>query len=242
MQNVTMMSPADLHQQADRAAREGEPRALRVVIADDHPFYRGRLAISLRRLGVEVVDEAGNGRAAIEAAAKTEPDVILMDLRMPLLSGVDATRRLTELSPRLRILAISATALEDEIADAILWGANGYVSKDRSLPDLVDAIQAIAAGRPILTAGTAQVLCRRIKGPVEDSPSLIGAPLVRRELELLELLAAGKTVSQISAETSAAVEALEGDIEAILLKLRIEQRIQIALRDAGTPERGPGSP
>ena len=117
---------------------------------------------------------------------------------MPLLSGVDATRRLTELSPHLRILAISATALEDEIADAILWGADGYVSKDRSLPDLVDAIETIAAGRPILTAGTAQVLCRRIKGPVEESPSLIGAPLVRRELELLELLAAGKTVSQIA--------------------------------------------
>jgi DNA-binding NarL/FixJ family response regulator len=237
-----MMIPADLRGQAESAAEQGEPRALRVVIADDHPFYRGRLAISLREHGVEVVDEVGNGQAAIEAAAATEPDVILMDLRMPLLSGVDATRRLTELSPRLRILAISATALEDEIADAMLWGANGYVSKDRSLPDLISAIGMIAAGRPILTAGTAQVLCRRIRGPVEEEPSLIGAPLVRRELELLELIAAGKTVRQIAAETSAPVEALHRDIDAMLLKLRIEQRIQTALRDAADSEKGAGSP
>jgi DNA-binding NarL/FixJ family response regulator len=236
-----MMSPADLHRQAGGEAREREARALRVVIADDHPFYRGRLAISLRELGLEVVEEVGNGQAAIEAAEATGPDVILMDLRMPLLSGVDATRRLTELSPQLRILAISATALEDEIADAILWGANGYVSKDRSLPDLVAAIETIAEGRPILTAGTAQVLCRRIQGAVEEAPSLIGAPLIRRELALLDLIAKGKTVSQISAETSTPVESLEGDIEAMLLKLRIEQRIQIALRDAGTPEESPGS-
>jgi DNA-binding NarL/FixJ family response regulator len=226
-----MMSPADLRRQAESAAEQGEPRALRVVIADDHPFYRGRLAISLREHGVEVVEEVGNGQAAIEAAAATEPDVILMDLRMPLLSGVDATRRLTELSPRLRILAISATALEDEIADAMLWGANGYVSKDRSLPDLISAIGMIAAGRPILTAGTAQVLCRRIQGAAEDAPSLVGAPLVRRELKLLDLLASGRTVSQISAETSVPVHALEEDISALLLKLRIEQRIQFALRD-----------
>jgi DNA-binding NarL/FixJ family response regulator len=242
MQNVTMMSPADVHRQADPTGRTGEARPLRLVIADDHPFYRGRLAISLGGFGLEVVEEVGNGQAAIEAAEATDPDVVLMDLRMPLLSGVDATRRLTDISPGLRILAISATALEDEIADAILWGANGYVSKDRSLPELVDAIETIAAGRMIITAGTAQVLCRRIRGPVEKAPSLIGAPLIRRELELLGLLAAGKTVARIAAESSAPAEALHRDIEAIVLKLRIEQRIQIALQDAGNPEKDEESP
>lgn len=228
-----MMSQVETHRTVGGAGSLGEASPLRIAIADDHPVYRGRLAAFLRDRGLRVVGEAGNGRAAIEMSETAGPDVILMDLRMPLLSGFEATRRLAAVAPRRHILAISASALEDEIADAILWGASGHFPKDRSLVELIWAIEAIAAGRTVLSPGTAQVLLRRVQGGDDPKRSLAGAPLVRRELDLLAALARGDTASQIAAALLVSCEALNQDIGAVLMKLRIEQRIQEALRNEG---------
>jgi DNA-binding NarL/FixJ family response regulator len=204
----------------------GEAGRLRVAIADDHPAYRDRLAIFLRDRGLEVVGEVGNGQAAVQLSETTDPDVILMDLRMPVLSGFEAIRRLTRAGPRRRILAISAAALEDEVADAILFGANGHVSKDRPLVELLWALRATAEGRPLLAPGTAQVLMRRIHGEADPERSLTDASMVRRELDLLACLAQSYTVPQIGIALSATPEEVTGDIEMMLMKLRVEQRIQ----------------
>lgn len=204
----------------------GEAGRLRVAIADDHPAYRDRLAIFLRDRGLEVVGEVGNGQAAVQLSETADPDVILMDLRMPVLSGFDAIRRLTRAGPRRRILAISAAALEDEIADAILFGANGHVSKDRPLVELLWALRATAEGRPLLAPGTAQVLMRRIRGDADPERSLTDASMVRRELDLLACLAQSYTVPQIGVALSATPDEVTGDIEMMLMKLRVEQRIQ----------------
>lgn len=225
------MSTVETHRMVGGAGSLGEAIPLRVAIADDHPAYRGRLAAFLRDCGLEVVGEAGNGRAAIEMSETAGPDVILMDLRMPLLSGFEATRRLAVVAPSRRILAISAAALEDEIADAILWGASGHFSKDRPPVELIWAIEATAAGRPVLSPGTAQVLLRRIQDG-DHGRSLAGASLVRRELDLLASLARGDTASQIAAEMPLSLDALNRDIEEMLMKLRIEERIQDALRNS----------
>ena len=101
-------------------------KALRVVIADDHPLYRGGLARLLRRSGVDVVGEASNGEAAILAAEQTEPDVVLMDLNMPGLSGVEATRRLLERAPASRVVVLSGSAQDADVTAALLAGASGY--------------------------------------------------------------------------------------------------------------------
>lgn len=208
-----------------------QPRALRIAIADDHPAYRGRLAIFLRDRGLEVVGEVGNGQAAIEMSETVEPDVILMDLRMPLLSGFEAIRQLAELTPRRRVLAISAAALEDEIADAILWGAQGHVSKDRPMLELVWALKAAATGRPLLGPGTAQVLLRRVLDNADPDRSLVGAAVVRRELDLLACLVQSYTIPQIAIALSASPDEIDDDIKVMLVKLRAEQRISDALHD-----------
>jgi len=221
----------ETHRAAGTASTTGEPGPLRVAIADDHAAYRGRLAIFLRDRGIEVVGEVGNGQAAIEISESATPDVILMDLRMPLLSGFDAIRRLTEVGPRRRILATSAAALEDEIADAILWGAHGHVAKDRPLVELIWALKAAATGRPLLAPGTAQVLLRRVRGDVDPKRSLVGAAMVRRELDLLACLVQSYTTPQIAIALSVTPDEINEDIEVMLMKLRAEQRISEALRD-----------
>lgn len=216
----------------------GEAGRLRVAIADDHPAYRDRLAIFLRDRGLEVVGEVGNGQAAVQLSETADPDVILMDLRMPVLSGFEAIRRLTRAGPRRRILAISAAALEDEVADAILFGANGHVSKDRPLVELLWALRATAEGRPLLAPGTAQVLLRRIRGDADPERSLTDASMVRRELDLLACLAQSYTVPQIGIALSATPDEVTEDIEMMLMKLRVEQRIQETPGEGSEADRG----
>jgi DNA-binding NarL/FixJ family response regulator len=109
---------------------------LRVVIADDHPAYRAALARVLRESGIDVVAEASNGEAAIRAALETQPDVVVMDLNMPGLSGLDATRRLRDEAPSTRVLVLSVSAQEEDVSEAIQAGAHGYVLKDGPLEEI----------------------------------------------------------------------------------------------------------
>lgn len=234
-----MVSRAGSHRAAGTSPIE-EAGRLRVAIADDHPAYRDRLAIFLRERGLDVVGEVGNGQAAIELSETAEPDVILMDLRMPLLSGFEAIRRLGRVVPSRRILAISAAALEDEIADAILLGASGHASKDRPLVELTWALGAIAGGRQLIAPGTAQVLLRRLRGDTDPERSLVDAEMVRRELDLLGCLAQSYTTPQIGIALSSTPEEVEEDIEMLLTKLRVEKRIQDASLEKKSGDDGRG--
>lgn len=233
-----MVSRVRIQRAADDASTVGEAGRLRVAIADDHPVYRDRLAIFLRDRGLDVVGEVGNGQAAIELSETADPDVILMDLRMPLLSGFEAIRRLTRAAPRRHILAISAAALEDEVADAILLGANGHVAKDRPLVELLWALRATAEGRPLLAPGTAQVLLRRIRGDADPERTLSDASMTRRELDLLACLAQSYTIPQVGIALSASAEEVTEDIEVMLLKLRVEQRMQDTAREGSEADGG----
>jgi DNA-binding NarL/FixJ family response regulator len=121
-------------------------RPLRVVIADDHPFYREGLAKSLRDTGIDVVRDVPNAQAVIQAVAETAPDLVLMDLNMPGMSGVEATRELTERFPDTRVLMLSVSAEEADMADALGAGAVGYVLKESPQQEIIAAIRS-AAGR-----------------------------------------------------------------------------------------------
>jgi DNA-binding NarL/FixJ family response regulator len=139
-----------------RFARPSEP--LRVVIADDHRFYRESLARLLRGIGIEVVREVRDGDGAVRAVDATEPDVVVMDLKLPGLSGLDATRRLAERMAPTPVLMVSVSAREADLTDALLAGANGYVRKDRPVEELIAGIRAAAAGQALIPAPTGTLL------------------------------------------------------------------------------------
>src|SRR5918992_1655583 len=125
------------------------PGILRVVIADDHPFYRQGLARLLSQSGVEVVGQASNGPSAIELVEQTAPDVAVVDLNMPGMSGVEVTRRLHQRMPASRVLVVSVSAQEDDVTEAILAGASGYVLKDGPVEEVVAGIRAGAGGEAL---------------------------------------------------------------------------------------------
>lgn len=124
---------------------------LRVVIADDHPAYRAALARVLRENGIEVVAEASNGEAAISAVEDTAPDVVVMDLNMPGVSGLEATRRLAGEAPSTRVLVLSVSAQPDDVGGVIEAGADGYVLKDGPFEEVVVGIRAAAAGHALIS-------------------------------------------------------------------------------------------
>jgi DNA-binding NarL/FixJ family response regulator len=199
--------------------------SLRVVIADDHPFYRRGLARLLRRTGIEVVGEAPNGEAALSAAAETQPDLVIMDLNMPGLSGLDATRRLIERSPGSRVLMLSVSAQETDVSNAILAGASGYVLKDEPGEEIIAAIEVTASGESMISPRIAAVLLRGIQASIEAGEDLAGGGLSVRELEVLTLLAGGTTDSEI-AETLDLGSATVGTyVTSILKKLQLEKRV-----------------
>jgi len=130
------------------------PEPLRVVIADDHPMYRDGLARALRASGIDVVAEAANGEAAVQAVAATEPDVVVMDLRMPGVSGLEAIRIVVEHASSTRVLVLSVSAEARDIDDAMTAGAGGYVLKDEPVEDLIAAVRATAVGHRRISPGS----------------------------------------------------------------------------------------
>ena len=199
--------------------------SLRVVIADDHPFYRRGLARLLRRTGIEVVGEAPNGETAIQAAAETRPDLVIMDLNMPGLSGLDATRRLMDRSPGSRVLMLSVSAQEADVSNAILAGANGYVLKDEPGEEIIAAIEATASGGSMISPRIAAVLLRRIQGSIEAGEDLAGGGLSARELEVLTLMADGTPDHEIVETLDLGPATVSAYVTSILKKLQLERRV-----------------
>jgi DNA-binding NarL/FixJ family response regulator len=126
---------------------------LRVVIADDHPMYRDGLARALRASGIEVVAQAANGEAAVQAVTATAPDLVVMDLSMPGVSGLEATRTVVARAPATRVLVLSVSAEARDISDALSAGAGGYVLKDEPVEHLIAAVRATAAGHHPISPG-----------------------------------------------------------------------------------------
>jgi DNA-binding NarL/FixJ family response regulator len=210
--------------------RAGAPTGiLRVVIADDHPFYRQGLARLLSQSGVEVVGEAANGPDAIELVERTAPDVAVVDLNMPGMSGVEVTRRLNERMPASRVLVVSVSAQEEDVTEAILAGASGYVLKDGPVEEVVAGIRAAAAGESLLSPRIAGTLLDRIRDR-EVQPELPPIPLSERELQVLRLVAQGRGESEIGEALHIGAGAVPKHISSLLMKLQVENRVQAAMR------------
>jgi DNA-binding NarL/FixJ family response regulator len=204
--------------------------ALRVVIADDHPFYRRGLINLLSKFGIEVVGEASTGLDAVELVKEQAPDVVVMDLNMPRLSGVEATRRLNEFVPATRVLVVSVSEQEDDVTEAILAGASGYVLKDRPVEEVVAGIQAAAAGESLISPRIASMLLATVRDRERGAPELPRVPLSDRELQVLNLLAEGKTNQEIGEQLFIGPSTVRNHISSILMKLQVDNRVQAAVR------------
>jgi DNA-binding NarL/FixJ family response regulator len=204
--------------------------SLRVVIADDHAFYRDGLARLLRESGIDVVAEVPNGESAVQAVLELAPDVVVMDLNMPGMSGQEATRRLSQLAPASRVLILSVSAQEADVTEAVLAGASGYVLKDGAIEEVLAGIRAAAAGQSLISPRIATLLMRRVREAAGADSDLSGVELSSRELEVLGLMAQGKANHEIAQTLVISPSTVHNHISSILMKLQVENRVQAAVR------------
>jgi DNA-binding NarL/FixJ family response regulator len=199
---------------------------LRVVVADDHPYYRKGLVSSLRVHGIDVVAEAPNGEAAIRAVQQTTPDVVVMDLKMPGMSGLEATRQLTSRAPETRVLVLSVSAEEADVTDAFLAGAACYVLKDRPVHEVVDGIRAAASGHSHVSSQVAMRLLRGLRQRLGGDAYVSGLQLAGHEQALLALVADGRADHEIADTLGISDDDLRAQAAGILAKLEPERRLR----------------
>jgi DNA-binding NarL/FixJ family response regulator len=211
-----------------RESNSTEP--LRVVIADDHAFYREGLARLLEQSGIDVVRAVADGEAAIQAVEELAPDVVVMDLSMPGMSGIEATRRLTETAPATHVLVLSVSAQEEDVTEAILAGARGYVLKDGPFEEVVAGINAAAAGHSLISPRIASGLLQRMRNSAEPEVSLVQVRLSAREYQVLGLLAEGRANHEIAEALVISPSTVHNHISSILIKLQVDNRVQAAVR------------
>lgn len=203
---------------------------LEVIVVDDHELFRGGLVGLLEERGIKVVAEIGRAADAIQQVPELMPDVVLMDLSMPGMSGIDATQRLAATAPLVRVLVLTVIADEQYVLDALLAGAFGYLLKDAPIDQIVDGIHAAARGESMISPRIASGLVRRLREPATTEPALSGAPLTPRELEILELIARGLDNPEIAQTLYLSPHTVKNHVSSILVKLHAENRLQAAVR------------
>jgi two-component system response regulator NreC len=211
---------------------------LRVMLVEDHHLVREAFLGLLSRAGdIEVVANTGSGLEAVRLATKLSPDVVVMDIGLPDLSGIDATRQIVAQNPRARVLCLSGHQDRHHVEAALRAGAAGYQIKECAAKELVDAIRAVGAGRsylsPSVTAGVVTALVGKKRSGVRDA----GTELTRREREVLTLLADGRSVKQIAFELRVSSQTAYTHRKHILEKLGIDDvagLIKYAIREGLT--------
>jgi DNA-binding NarL/FixJ family response regulator len=198
--------------------------AIRTLITDDHKVVRRGLRGFLELdPALEVVGEASNGEEAVELARRLEPNVVLMDLLMPVMDGIEATRQIRRELPEVEVVALTSVLEDASVTGAIKAGAIGYLLKTTDADELCEAIKAAAAGQVQLAPEAAARLMHEVRAP--DSPEA----LTERETEVLELIARGKTNNQIARELFVGEATVKSHVHSILSKLNVSSRTQAAL-------------
>ena len=203
--------------------------SIRVLIADDQSLVRAGFRLVLENHDdVEVVGEASNGHEAVHGASRLQPDVVLMDIRMPQLDGIAATAQITERHPQTRVLVLTTYDLDEYVYDALQAGASGFLLKDVDRERLVEAIRTVAAGEALLAPA---VLRRLVDHYVESPPPELSRPagldeLSERELEVLRLIGRGLSNAEIAAELVISLATVKTHVRHVLQKLRLRDRVQ----------------
>ncbi len=210
---------------------------IRVVLADDHPVVRRGLSALLKTLdGVEVVGQAGTGAEAVKEVALSRPDVVIMDLRMPTLDGVAATRQIVRDFPETAVLVLTMFDEDAMVAEALRAGARGYLLKGADQDEIERAIRAVAGGDVIFTQAVARQVLANLTAP-RESPVLAG--LSPREREVLDAIATGANNTAIAQRLGLAPKTVSNHVSAIFLKLGVVSRSEaiVIAKDAGLGQR-----
>jgi two-component system, NarL family, response regulator LiaR len=211
-------------------ATDGRPSEarVRILIVDDHAIVRKGIRALLSEVdGFEVVGEADNGQEAVLRAEESRPDVILMDLLMPGMDGIEATRQITSRQPQARILVLTSFAADNKVFPAIKAGASGYLLKDSSPDDLMRAIRQVHRGEPSLHPTIARKLLQEVAHPAELQPA--PEALTVREMDVLRLIAQGLSNQEIADRLVVSEPTVRAHVSRILGKLHLASRTQAAL-------------
>lgn len=203
---------------------------VRVLIADDQAITRSGLRSLLASLsGIEVIGEASDGAEVAELAAELEPDVILMDLRMPALNGIEATRRIHRAQPHIGILVVTVFEDDTSVFPAIRAGARGYLLKNTDQHELVRAVQTVASGGAIFSPSIAQRVLQYLTAPPPSLPRQVFDELTGRERSILELLAHGYSNAEIAERLGISPKTVSNNVSNVLLKLQATDRAKLML-------------
>jgi DNA-binding NarL/FixJ family response regulator len=208
---------------------EGAGAAIRVMIVDDHPMWRHGVARDLTEAGHEVVATTGEGRQAVRLAAAVRPDVVVLDLQLPDVSGVEVIRGVLATVPDVRVLMLSASGEQQSVLDAVKAGATGYLLKSAGVEEFVDAVRRTAAGEPVFTPGLAGLVLGEYRR-LAATPATAGdaAPrLTDRETEVLRLVATGLSYKQIAGRLVLSHRTVQNHVQNTLNKLQLHNRVEL---------------
>ena len=210
--------------------------ALRILVAEDHPLFRKGVISLLESVdGFEVVGEAATGEEAASRATELQPDMVLMDLQMPGMGGIEATRKIAQESPSVRVLVVTLFEDDDSVFMALRAGARGYILKDADEEELVRAIRAVGRGEAIFSPNVAERVLAYFAAPRPAAPPHIFPTLTDREREILNLIARGHPNPSIATELSLSTKTVGNYVSNIFAKLQVADRAQaiIRAREAG---------
>ena len=203
---------------------------MRVLVVDDQELVRTGFSLILERAGMSVVGEAGDGLAAVELALATKPDVVLMDIRMPRLDGIEATKWLLAQLPDARVLVLTTFDLDEYVYAAVQAGASGFLLKDVSPDDLVHAVQVVARGEAMLAPTLTRRLLERFAS--QPLPGVLApevSSLTERELAVLRLVARGLSNADIASNLFLSAATVKTYVSRLLAKLGLRDRVQLAV-------------
>ena len=208
-----------------------EDAVIRVMVVDDHPMWREGVARDLTEAGHHVVATSGEGRQAVRVAAAARPDVVVLDLQLPDVSGVEVIHGLRAVLPEVRVLMLSASGEQQSVLDAVKAGATGYLVKSAAPAEFLDAVRRTAAGEPVFTPGLAGLLLgeyRRLAAGGPDAARNAAAPrLTDRETEVLRLVAKGLSYKQIAGRLGLSHRTVQNHVQNTLGKLQLHNRVEL---------------
>jgi DNA-binding NarL/FixJ family response regulator len=199
----------------------------RVLLVDDQALVRAGFRLILERAGLVVVGEAADGEQAVEAAASEQPDVVLMDVRMPRMDGIEATRRIVAAQPEVRVLALTTFDLDEYVMSAVRAGASGFMLKDVDPDDLVHAVRVVARGDAMLAPELTRRLLHRFAA--SPAPRPLPAEVTEREAAVLKLVARGWSNTEIAGELFLSEATVKTYVSRLLTKLDRRDRVQLAV-------------
>jgi DNA-binding NarL/FixJ family response regulator len=201
---------------------------IRVLIADDHALFRRGLNMVLEsEPGIEVVAEAEDGEAAVAKAEEFAPDVVLMDVRMPRLSGIEATRKIRDIIPTARILMLTVSDEEEDLYEAVKAGANGYLLKEISIEEVADAIRQVITGQSLISPSMASKLLTEFNTLAKRAEQQVPLPrLTDREREVLKLVAKGMSNRDVADQLYISENTVKNHVRSILEKLHLHSRME----------------